>query len=90
MVRHPVAFHSAPRLNRCVGDTLVYPEELRKHVLFPMFLFAVSAWAQTFSAGVKVGTPLTDLVNAVSQSTAVTNRYLVGPTAELRLPRPRR
>lgn len=52
-----------------------------------MLLFAVSGWAQPFSAGVKVGLPLTDFINTVSgESSTVTNRYLVGPTAELHLP----
>jgi hypothetical protein len=49
--------------------------------------FAASAWAQPFSAGVKVGLPLTDFIHTVSeQSSTTTNRYLVGPTAELHLP----
>ncbi|HUB34023.1 MAG TPA: outer membrane beta-barrel protein [Bryobacteraceae bacterium] len=50
-------------------------------------LSAAAASAQPFSAGVKVGLPLTDFVNTVSgESSTVTNRYLVGPTAELHLP----
>jgi hypothetical protein len=50
-------------------------------------LCAAAASAQPFTAGVKVGLPLTDFVNTVSgQSSSVTNRYLVGPTAELHLP----
>jgi opacity protein-like surface antigen len=53
-----------------------------------VILFAgLSAWAQPFSAGVKVGLPLTDFINTASgQSSTVTNRYIVGPTAELHLP----
>ena len=52
-----------------------------------MGLSAAAASAQPFSAGVKVGLPLTDFVNTVSgESSTVTNRYLVGPTAELHLP----
>jgi hypothetical protein len=48
---------------------------------------AVCASAQPFSAGVKVGLPMTDFINTVSgQSNSVTNRYIVGPTAELHLP----
>jgi hypothetical protein len=36
---------------------------------------------------VKVGLPLTDFINTASgQSSTVTNRYIVGPTAELHLP----
>jgi hypothetical protein len=59
-----------------------------KHSFLPLLCFFVaSAWAQPFTAGVKVGLPLTDFVNTVSgQSSSVTNRYLVGPTAELHLP----
>jgi hypothetical protein len=54
--------------------------------LLPL-LFAVSAFAQPFSAGIKVGLPLTDFVNTVQGVTSTkTNRYLVGPTAELHLP----
>lgn len=50
-------------------------------------LFAASAVAQPFSAGLKVGLPLTDFVNTVNGVTnATTQRYLVGPTAELHLP----
>jgi opacity protein-like surface antigen len=49
--------------------------------------FAASSWAQPFSAGIKAGLPLTDFINTVSgQSSTVTNRYLIGPTAELHLP----
>ena len=52
-----------------------------------VMLTGVSAWAQPFSAGVKVGLPLTDFINTASgQSSTVTNRYIVGPTAELHLP----
>jgi hypothetical protein len=48
---------------------------------------AASIQAQPFTAGVKVGLPMTDFINTVSgQSNSVTNRYLVGPTAELHLP----
>ncbi len=60
---------------------------MTKHSLPALFLFAASAWAQPFSAGVKVGLPLTNFIDTVSgQSSTVTNRYLVGPTAELHLP----
>jgi hypothetical protein len=59
-----------------------------KHSLLALLcVFAASAAAQPFSAGVKVGLPLTDFINTVSgESSTVTNRYLVGPTAELHLP----
>jgi opacity protein-like surface antigen len=59
----------------------------------PLFLLvfgAVSAWAQLFSYGVRAGVPLNDFLNAAkSQQFAfntTTNRYIVGPTAELHLP----
>lgn len=51
------------------------------------FLLAATAMAQPFSAGIKAGLPLTDFVNTVNGVTSTkTNRYLVGPTAELHLP----
>jgi hypothetical protein len=53
-------------------------------------LSAVSLFSQPFTAGVKAGVPLTDFTNAVStQNFAIntfTNRYIIGPTMELRLP----
>jgi opacity protein-like surface antigen len=58
--------------------------------LFLLLFGAVSAWAQLFSYGVKAGVPLTEFLNtAESQQFAYnssTNRYIVGPTAELHLP----
>lgn len=54
---------------------------------FLPLLLTASAFAQPFSLGVKVGLPLTDFVNTVQGVTSTTtNRYLVGPTAELHLP----
>jgi hypothetical protein len=54
---------------------------------WPLLLFAAVASGQPFSAGVKAGLPLSDFVNTVSgESSSATNRYLVGPTAELHLP----
>jgi len=55
---------------------------------------ATSAWAAgPFSAGIKLGLPMTDLLNDVSSGTlggfvfnSSTNRYIVGGTAELHLP----
>ena len=45
------------------------------------------ALAQPIGAGVKVGLPLTDFLNTVNgQTSSTTNRYLVGPMIELRLP----
>jgi hypothetical protein len=50
----------------------------------------VFAQPVSFSFGVKGGLPLTDFIDTVSSSrttvSSVTNRYIVGPTAELRLP----
>lgn len=55
-------------------------------LILPLLL-ATSALAQPFSAGIKVGLPLTDFVNTVEgASSTITNRYVVGPTAELHLP----
>lgn len=61
---------------------------MSKHSLLPLLcFFAAASWAQPFTAGIKAGLPLTDFINTVSgQSSSVTNRYLVGPTAELHLP----
>jgi len=43
--------------------------------------------AQPFSAGIKAGLPLTDFLNVAAGSASTnTNRYLIGPEAELRLP----
>jgi opacity protein-like surface antigen len=51
---------------------------------------AVSAWAQLFSYGVKAGVPLTQFLDAAKSQqfafNSTTNRYIVGPTAELHLP----
>ncbi len=63
----------------------------------PRFLFLLSAlltagagFSQPFSAGLKAGMPLTDFIDVVSaqniSASTTTNRYIVGPTAELRLP----
>src|SRR5689334_2712338 len=59
-----------------------------------LLLFGTFAtFAQPFTVGVKGGVPLTDFVNTVTSPTpsldsfgATTNRYIVGPTAELYLP----
>jgi opacity protein-like surface antigen len=55
-----------------------------------MLLSFVAAFAQPFSFGIKGGLPMTDFVNAASSqnftTSAYTNRYIVGPTAELHLP----
>ena len=67
---------------------------MRLHTLFLLttaFLCtAATAFSQPFSFGIKGGLPMTDFVNAVNSqnftSSAYTNRYIVGPTLELRLP----
>jgi opacity protein-like surface antigen len=58
--------------------------------LFLLWFGAVSAWAQPFSFGVKAGVPLNNFLDAAESQhfafNANTNRYIVGPTAELHLP----
>ncbi len=58
--------------------------------LFLLLFGAVSGWAQLFSYGVKAGVPLNEFLDAAKSQqfafTANTNRYIVGPTAELHLP----
>jgi opacity protein-like surface antigen len=58
--------------------------------VFLLLLGAVSAWAQLFSYGVKAGVPLNNFLDAARSQhfafNANTNRYIVGPTAELHLP----
>jgi hypothetical protein len=55
-------------------------------------LFSAAAFSQPFGFGIKGGVPMTDFLDATSQSgpalsyIASTNRYVVGPMAELRLP----
>jgi opacity protein-like surface antigen len=61
----------------------------------PFFLFlllSAPAFSQPFGFGIKGGVPMTDFLSATSQSgstlsyLASTDRYVVGPMAELRLP----
>ena len=48
---------------------------------------AAMSFAQPFSAGLKGGLPLNDFLNTVNGVTSTTtNRYIVGPMVELRLP----
>jgi hypothetical protein len=51
---------------------------------------AAAAFSQPFSAGVKLGVPMTDFISTVQSGTfnanSTTNRYIVGVTAELHLP----
>jgi opacity protein-like surface antigen len=55
-----------------------------------VFLSGAAAFSQPFSFGVKGGMPMTDFLNAARTqnftASTVTNRYIVGATAELRLP----
>jgi Outer membrane protein beta-barrel domain len=55
--------------------------------VLPLFLIGAScASAQLFSAGLKIGVPFTDFINATPPYSTVTNRYIIGATAELHLP----
>ena len=58
--------------------------------LFLLLFGAVSTLAQPFSFGVKAGVPLNNFLDAAESQqfafNANTNRYIVGPTAELHLP----
>jgi opacity protein-like surface antigen len=58
--------------------------------LLLLFLSAGAAVCQPFTFGAKVGVPLTDFFNTVENSNftfnATTDRYIIGPTAELHLP----
>jgi hypothetical protein len=55
-----------------------------------LFILTVTAGAQPFSAGIKVGAPFTDAIlllpGAAPDADAVTNHYIVGPYGEVRLP----
>lgn len=54
------------------------------------FVVSVGAFAQPFGVGLKVGVPLTDALNAASSGNvsyvANNHHYVIGPSAELRLP----
>jgi opacity protein-like surface antigen len=58
--------------------------------LFLLLLGAVSAWAQLFSYGVRAGVPLNNFLDAAKSQqfafNSTTDRFIVGPTAELHLP----
>ncbi len=58
--------------------------------LFIFILGALSGVCQPFSAGVKLGVPVNDLIDTATTSNfsyvGQTNRYIFGVTAELRLP----
>lgn len=54
---------------------------------FLLLFTCALVFSQPFSAGAKVGLPLTDFLNTVNGATSSsTNRYIVGPTLELHLP----
>jgi len=58
-------------------------------LLFLLLLAGLLACAQPFSFGLKGGMPLTGLVSTVQNAEnfhSDTNRYIIGPTVELRLP----
>jgi hypothetical protein len=58
---------------------------MRSLLLF--LLGAISACSQPFSAGVKLGVPLTDFIDTVQGvSSSIPNRFMAGVTGELRLP----
>jgi hypothetical protein len=62
--------------------TLIHDE-----VSFAVILYLCLGLFPAFSAGVKVGLPLTHFLNTVNGVTSSsTNRYIVGPTLELHLP----
>ena len=58
--------------------------------VFLLVLGSISASAQPFTAGIKAGVPLTDFVNSVQGGAfnynSTTQRFIIGGTAELRLP----
>src|SRR5436305_12797721 len=58
--------------------------------ILALLVGASAAFAQPVSFGVKAGVPWTDFIDAVNGSrtsvTTTTNRYIVGPTIEVRLP----
>ncbi len=58
--------------------------------LLPFLLATACACSQPFSAGIKGGVPLTDFLSTVESGhvnyTSVPNRYIIGVSAELRLP----
>lgn len=57
--------------------------------LLVLFL-TIPAYSQVFSAGIRGGVPLTDFASTVQSQNftfnTTTDRYIIGPTAELRLP----
>jgi len=60
-------------------------------ILLPLLVSAIPAFAQPLTVGAKVGVPATDFLSTVQSSrfgfNSSTQRYIVGATAELRLPK---
>jgi len=63
---------------------------MRLYLVLGALASAIPAFSQPFSFGVKLGVPLTDFVDTVRSPNfgfnTSTKRYVVGPSAELRLP----
>jgi hypothetical protein len=63
---------------------------MTKRLALFFLLGSSPAWGQLFSGGIKAGVPLTDFFSTVqSQSYSFnpsTNRYIIGPTAEVHFP----
>ena len=61
-----------------------------KKTFLLLYVWAVAAVAQPIGFGLKLGTPLTDAFNTASDNntsySSETNRYIIGPQVELRLP----
>jgi opacity protein-like surface antigen len=59
--------------------------------LWILFVGAGAAFSQPVSVGIRAGVPFTDFFNTVTSGTfsasAGNNRYIIGPTIELRLPK---
>jgi opacity protein-like surface antigen len=56
---------------------------------FGLFVASVLASAQPFGGGLKIGVPVTDALNVTASGAGYvesTNRYIVGPYVEVRLP----
>src|SRR5207248_9095760 len=74
---------------RCNRAEAISVRSIMKLTLLLIFSSA-AVFAQPISFGVNGGLPLTDFLDTVSGSratvTTITNRYIVGPTVELRLP----
>jgi Outer membrane protein beta-barrel domain len=78
------------RFNTGADFPIPYNETMTKRLLLSFLLASSPGWGQLFSAGIKGGVPLTDFFSTVQSQnfsfSPSTNRYIVGPTAELHLP----